>query len=191
MAEDSLLRLVPEVFQRCVPDSPALWALSAVADDLHAPVLEVLEAIDRVVDPFRAPDVLVPYLSRWVDLDWLTLPDAAGPVPGNSTGVPIARQRDLIANAADLSARRGTAAGLQRFLELATGVEGFEIEDGPGAFHLLVRVPAAASEQIPVIRRIVRGVKPAHVTDDVEVMPPLPVRPTEPPHSGATTEDTR
>ncbi|EMY35865.1 phage tail domain-containing protein, partial [Arthrobacter crystallopoietes BAB-32] len=79
--------------------------------------------------------------------------------------------RDLIASAAELSARRGTAEGLRRFLHLATGVSGFTIEDIPGAFHLNVGVPAAAAGQLPLVRRIVAATKPAHTTSSVELQP--------------------
>ncbi|MDJ0356001.1 phage tail protein [Paenarthrobacter sp. PH39-S1] len=194
MTEDPLLRVLPEVFRVSASSSVPLRALTSVAGEMHRPVLEVLQGIDRVIDPFRAPEELIPYLSRWVDLDWLTLPDresAAGP----ALGVPTSRQRDLIANAADLSARRGTLGGLQRFLRLATGVTGFQIEDEPGAFHVRVRVPAAAADQLEIVRRIVRGIKPAHVTDEVLLMDTrgaeadAPVRPSTRPRIGTGTEE--
>lgn len=170
MASVSLLALLPEVFQICAPSSPPLRALSAVAGDMHAPVQEVLDSMDRVVDPFRTPEKMLGYLSRWVDLDWLTLPDPES-VVGAALGISAARQRDLIANAADLSARRGTRSGLLRFLQLATGVEGFEIDVDPPAFHLRVSVPAEASDQIDTVRRIVGGSKPAHVTAEILFLP--------------------
>lgn len=166
MASVPLLPLLPEVFQVCAPSSAPLRAIAAVAGDMQAPVQEVLDSLDRVVDPFRTPEALLGYLSRWVDLGWLTLPEP-GSVTGAAMGIEPARQRDLIANAADLSARRGTPSGLLRFLQLATGQEGFGIDVDPEAFHLRVRVPSTASDQIEIIRRIVGGVKPAHVTAEV------------------------
>jgi hypothetical protein len=33
-----------------------------------------------------------------------------------------------------------------------------------------VRVPAAAADQVELVGRIVRGIKPAHVTDEIEVV---------------------
>ena len=111
---------------------------------------------------------MIPFLSRWVDLDWLTLPGQKVPL-GGSGAVPITRQRDLIAAAAQLSSRRGTVDGLTRFLHLATGVPGFDVDSVPGAFHIKVLVPAEAAGQLELIRRIVKGAKPAHVTDEIEV----------------------
>jgi phage tail-like protein len=161
-----LLDVVPEVVRvAALPGSP-LDALAAVAEDLHEPVLEVLDRLDAVVDPFRAPAALVPFLAGWVDLAWLTATDADGggrPV----LGIPADRLRDLAAAAADLATRRGTAAGLARFLHLATGVDGFLVEDVPGAFHVRVLVPAGAVDRLDLVERLVAVLKPAHVTSQV------------------------
>jgi phage tail-like protein len=172
VAEHGLLDILPEVVQvAAVPGSP-LAALGAAATDLHAPVTDVLDRIDGVVDPYRAPDALVPFLAGWVDLGWLTAADAeVGPRP--VLGIESHRLRDLIADSADLSARRGTPAGLARFLRLATGVDGFLVQDVPGAFHVRVLVPAAAAERIDLVRRLVEALKPAHVTSQVLMRPTL------------------
>ncbi|MFJ5958023.1 phage tail protein [Paenarthrobacter sp. NPDC092416] len=164
--ESKLLRVLPEVFQVAADTSAPMQALLAVAEDLHRPVRHVLDRIHTVPDPGRAPSSLIPFLSRWVDLDWLTMP-GAGEAGTGSAAVPVSRQRDLIAAAAQLSARRGTVDGLTRFLHLATGVSGFDVESVPGAFHIRVLVPAEAAGQLELVRRIVNGVKPAHVTDEI------------------------
>ena len=75
-----LLKVLPEVFQVAADTSPAMRALMAVAEDMQGPVREVLDRIHTVPDPRRAPASLIPFLSHWVDLDWLTLPD-----PGTAT----------------------------------------------------------------------------------------------------------
>ncbi|MCA4135433.1 phage tail protein [Arthrobacter sp. M4] len=167
-ANSQLFKVLPEVFQVAAQSSTPLQALLAVAEDLQQPVRDTLDHLHTVPDPGRTPTSLVPFLSRWVDLDWLTLagPDATGAA---TAGVPLDRQRDLIACAANLSARRGTVGGLTRFLHLATGVPGFAVDAVPGTFHIVVRVPPAAADQLELIRRIVKGIKPAHVTDTVEV----------------------
>lgn len=170
-ADDSALaRVLPEVFQVAAAASPPLRALLAVAEDLHRPVRNILDAVATIPHPGQVPSSLVPFLSRWVDLDWLILPDAEA---AGSAGaeVPLARQRDLIAAASQLSARRGTVDGLVRFLHLATGVRGFTVGSVPGAFHMLVGVPSAAEAQLELVRRIVEGTKPAHVTAAIMVLP--------------------
>lgn len=161
-----LLGILPEVFTVSATRSAPLRALIAVTADLQAPVLDVLDAVDTLVHPYRAPGQLVPYLASWVDLDWLT-----GQTPGSGSGIGPARQRDLVANAADLSARRGTPAGLVRFLHLATGIAGFGVVDDPGAFHVVVNVPADAARHVDLVERIVRVVKPAHITHDLVIDP--------------------
>lgn len=170
MTDSLLLSLLPDVVAVSVSSSPPLRALAAVADDMHVPVHRVLDRVDRVVDPYRTPDSLVPYLSRWVDLDWLTV-QGADAAAGPALGVSLPRSRDLLANAADLSARRGTPAGLRRFLFLATGHNGFEVIDVVGEFHVVVRVPAEAADSLELIERIVAVLKPAHVTSEVELLP--------------------
>lgn len=168
MNEPLLLGVLPDVFQVSATSSLPLSALVTAADDMQAPVHAILDGIDQMVHPYRAPDALVPYLSRWVDLDWLTIP-APEATEGAALGIPVARQRDLIANAADLSARRGTPAGLTRLLQLATGVGGFEVDDAPGAFHVIVRVPQPAVDRVELVQRIVALAKPAHVTSEVVI----------------------
>lgn len=187
MANVPLLMLLPEVFQLCAPNNAPLRALSAVAADMHAPVQEVLDSMDRLVDPFRAPENMLGHLSRWVDLDWLTLPEPES-APGAALGIPSARLRGLIANAADLSARRGTPGGMLRFLQLATGLDGFEIDVDPAEFHLRVRVPANASGQIGTVRRIVAGWKPAHITAELLILPDGPAEPPVPEGPGEGPE---
>lgn len=161
-----LLDVVPEVVREtALPGSP-LAALAAVAADLHAPVVDVLDRLDDVVDPFRAPPALVPFLAGWVDLGWLTSTDADGGAR-SVLGIAPDRLRDLVAAAADLATARGTAAGLARFLHLATGVDGFLVEDVPGAFHVRVLVPAGAADRLDLVERLVDVLKPAHVTSQV------------------------
>jgi hypothetical protein len=84
------------------------------------------------------------------------------------------RLRELIAAALELSQLRGTRLGLLRFLETATGLKGFEIEENPSTadgeprpFHILVHAPPEARAHESLIRRIVGQEKPAYVTCDL------------------------
>ncbi len=170
MAEHGLIEILPEVMQVAAAPGSPLAALGAAAADLHGPVSAVLDEIDGVIDPYRTPDALVPFLAGWVDLGWLTAVDAeVGSRP--VLGIAPHRLRDLVAASADLSARRGTPAGLARFLHLATGVDGFLVQDVPGAFHVRVLVPTAAGDRIDLVRRLVDALRPAHVTSQVLMRP--------------------
>lgn len=168
MARTSLLAALPQVFADAHIDGAPLAAVVAAGDGMQHPVADTLDHLETAVDPFRATEALVCYLASWVDLDWLTIPEgnrrSRSTLPGG-----VDPLRDLIGAAADLSARRGTAPGMVRFLELATRVTGFAVTDA-GNFRLLVRVPAAAEPQRDAVARIVAVLKPAHVT--AELSPP-------------------
>lgn len=184
MADEPLFDVLPEVFQVATRTSPALAALLVAADDMQRPIRDVLNSVDHVIDPFRAPQTLIPYLSTWVDLDWLTLVggDASEP-PGD--GIPLHRQRDLIAMSTELSARRGTAMGISTFLRIATGLDGWEVRSAPGDYRLVIIAPLEAQHQLDVVHRIVAGIKPAHLTAEVRLAEPS-AEATPPQRSGTT-----
>ena len=100
----------------------------------------------------------------------MSVEDPAHPI---SSG--LGRLRELIAWAAYLSQRRGTRQGLLKFLEVATGIPGFAVdEDVKGAdgrtipFHLRVRAPKAARTHRSLVERIITLEKPAYVTYELD-----------------------
>ena len=198
MAEPDVLDLLPEVIRSTARPGTPLAALGAAAGDMHGPVAAVLDRLDSVVDPFRAPGGFVRYLAGWVDLGWVAVADdEAGAHDG--AAMTVHRLRDVIGASAELSARRGTPAGLARFLHLATGVEGFEVEDVPGAFHVRVRAPERAVDQLELVRLLVTALRPAHVTSEVVLVgqdrsasragDPAPPPPPPPPRPAGPTID--
>ena len=162
MAEHRLVDLLPEVINATATPGSPLSALCEAANDMHEPVLAVLDDLDALLDPFRTEPRFVRYLAGWVDLGWVGANDSDA-----AAGMRLSRLRDVIGASAELSARRGTPAGLQRFLHLATGVDGFGVEAVPGAFHVRVLVPEGARDQLELIRHLVRALRPAHVTSEV------------------------
>ncbi|MEH0929034.1 phage tail protein [Micromonospora sp. CPCC 205558] len=164
MRRSAIERLLPAAYQRaCVPGS-VLWALLDVMEGLHAPDEAILAEVDALFDPYRAPDGLVVRLTRWVAMDHVV----ASPRPDAPLPLPVGRLRDLVANAALLARWRGTPYGIRRALELATGTSGFAIDEpAERPFHVVVRVPAAAADQLPVITRIVEAEKPASATVEI------------------------
>ena len=167
MARATLRDALPQVFGSGAATGP-LAGLVAAADGMQQPVSDVLDHLEAWFDPMRAPDPMVCYLASWVDLDWLTLPESA--TRSRST-LPdgAAPLRDLLVASADLAASRGTAAGIVRFLELATRRTGYTVEDA-GGFHLRVHLPPGAEPITDTVERIVAATKPAHIT--AEVVPP-------------------
>src|SRR5690606_36197351 len=127
--------LLPEVIRRTdVPDSPTR-ALLEVAADLLAPVEAELTRPHENFSARGARDRFVAMLARWLDVERM-LRDADGtllarerPTPTLPTG--IGRLRELVAAAADVARWRGTAGGIVRTLERATGLSGFTLDENP------------------------------------------------------------
>ena len=178
MKRSEIERLLPNVFRRTIRKDNPLLAILEVMSALHEPSEAALESLDATFDPFRAREDFVPFLACWLDLErlfdeppGLTQIDYTSRSP-ISTG--IERLRALTAAAAHLSQWRGTRKGLDLFLEIATGIEGFVIEeqvlgpDGqPMPFHLRVIAPEAVRPHQSLIRRIIESEKPAYVTYDL------------------------
>ncbi len=180
MKQAEIARLLPGIFQRTLSEHNLLFALLGAMETLHAPSEAALERIDAWFDPYRAPDAFIPFLAGWVDLDRIWLDADTGLNRPSAPEFPsgLGRLRELVASAAFLSKWRGTAKGLLRFLEMATGVEGFAVDeqvigqDGkPRPFHIRVTVPEAALPYRQMIQRIVELEKPAYVTYELDTAP--------------------
>jgi phage tail-like protein len=178
MRQAEVEALLPGVFQRTLTSGAPLEALLGLMEALHDPDERILSELDRFFDPRRTEDRFVPYLASWVTLSWLfadplgdDVEDLSRPF---STG--IGRLGELIAASSFLAKWRGTSRGLTLFLEIATGMTGWEIDEAVlGAdgrarpAHLRVNGPPAALPNIELVRRIVEHEKPAHVTAEVAI----------------------
>jgi phage tail-like protein len=179
---NEIAQLLPNVFRRTAHPGSPLFALLDAMEALHAPSEAVLARLHTYFDPRQTPDEFVPMLAHWVDLEWLfdlsaldtsVSSDSAAPI---STG--LGRLRELIALAAYLYKWRGTAQGMKTFLEVATGLKGFEIEeqvrgeDGSiQPFHLRLYAPEVARSHQVLIERIIESEKPAYVTYELSFQP--------------------
>lgn len=169
MEQARILRYLPENYELAAADrSGALWSILGVMDAMHAPVEQVLKSIDAYVDPHRAPDPFVFMQASWLGLDryfdWSGGSAGAGE-PMFAAGTD--RLRLLVAEFPIIVRSRGTRRSLTRFLDVATGVSGFLVEDGAkaeSAFHIIVHVPAGADPLFDLVDRIVAGERPAHAT---------------------------
>jgi phage tail-like protein len=174
MRREHIERLLPATYQRAVTPGGPLAAVLAVMEAMHAPSEALLAHVEDLATAYRTPERLLPFLVHWVAWDHLWADLAA---QQRSLPVPAGRLRDLVAGAATLAARRGTAAGLTGLLTTLCGVSGFAIDEpADRPFHLVVRVPPAAAAQLDLIRRVVAAEKPATTTCEVVVSDP-----TEPP----------
>jgi len=186
MKKEEIEELLPAIFRRSiVARNEIMLGLLDVMESLHERAEAILNQLDGYFDPYRSPDEFVPFLAGWVDLDRFFDQSFRARRTAMRHSEPLSsglgRLRELISRAAYLSKWRGTKKGMETFLELATGVAGFEVLDAAdgtdanhNAFHIKVRVPDAARVHAALIDRIVRSEKPAHVTYDIEFMTPEP-----------------
>lgn len=168
MTADEIARLLPGVFQRAIRARSPLEALVALMAHLHEQPEARLAALDAVLDPRRAPEPFVRYLATWTG------------VPADAALGPQ-QLRSLVALAAELARWSGTARGLAAFLEVATGVRGFEIDDDVpvplegaaraerrgGPFFLRVRAPPSLAPYRDLLDRIVVREKPVFVRHEL------------------------
>ncbi len=182
MRQYEIKQLLPAVFQRTIRAGNPLTALLGLMEALHAPSEAVLEQLDATFNPRRTTDEFVPFLAYWVDLDRLFEDEPSGKWQVGFSRHPmtsgLGRLRELVASAAYLSQWRGTKKGLLLFLQIATGLENFEIDeqvlDDTGrllAFHIKIRAPAEGSVHEHLIERIIELEKPAYVTYELVFEP--------------------
>jgi phage tail-like protein len=163
--------LLPGLLQ----DDDLVLRFTAALDTVLAPVFGTLDSGDAYVDPLLAPLDFVRWLSQWVGVDL----DASW---------PEARQRQLVARAAELYAWRGTVRGLAELIETTTGLVADVVDSGdvawtssaapeaalPGSAPpaLVVRIRAAHPDSVDTARldALITGAKPAHVPHRVELV---------------------
>lgn len=175
MHRDAIERLLPTVYQLAARSGSPVDAALHVMADLHEPDEQLLTSIEEVFDPYRAPSAFVPWLTRWVGLEWLVAdaPDElegaeAGEVRPGAFAPGLGRLRDVVAIGHALAQWRGTDIGLKMFLTAATGLSGFDVDEpADRPFHLVVTAPAPAAPFAPVLRRIVEHMKPASTTAEI------------------------
>jgi predicted flap endonuclease-1-like 5' DNA nuclease len=183
-----IARLLPAVLRRGrAPDraDPLSILLSAMAA-LQLRPEGVLDELEAFYDPQRAPLDSLVFLAYWMDLEALIAPGQPSGLAWRgredwravvAEGVPpgiIDRLRDLIGEAVPLLRQRGTAQGLVRFLQAATGAQGFVVfESRERPFHIHVAYPVEVARYAGLVRRIVELVKPAYLTCDLVLHYPV------------------
>lgn len=167
-----IVRTLPSIYQ----DGGFLDRFTGGLDAVWAPVVATLDCLDAYVAPSVAPPDFVAWLGEWVGLrldeDW-----------------SLDRRRRLVADAATLFARRGTAGGLRDEIELYTG--GSATVDDPGrvwaspapigdderrarrtadrTVRVTVDVPDAATVNWAGLQELVRAAVPAHLPVEIEL----------------------
>ncbi len=108
-----LAQYLPAIMQ--ADDLTGRWM--AGLDDLLAPILMILDAIDFYADPWLAPPDLLDWLGEWVGAE----------IPPD---LPVESRRRLIATSADLHGRRGTLSALREVLDTTTEAVIHDVDDG-------------------------------------------------------------
>jgi phage tail-like protein len=163
MRPNDIAELLPDVIRRTSQPGTPLDDVLGVMAMMHESIEDLLAHFDRYLDPYRCPERFTPFLAAWVGLDWLA-GTASSATPATGDG-PL---RNLVAEAAQLAKQRGTAMGLQRMLEIGTGLAGFTVEAAPDhPFHVVVSGPPAARAQRDLVVWIIRHEKPAFVTAEL------------------------
>jgi phage tail-like protein len=143
-------------------------AMLCTMETLHARAEETLDQIDSLCNSRRSPEAFVPFLAQWVDLERIFAPREDG---DDLVSTGLGRLRELVQNAFFLSKWRGTKEGLRRFLETATGVTGFVIDEpGTQPFHLRVIAPKEIEPHRALIERIVDVERPVYATWEVQFL---------------------
>jgi phage tail-like protein len=175
MQAERIKRLLPEIYQAAAQPGTVLDALLGVMEVLHEPVERHLDQLDAVFDPRRADDRFLRMLASWVALDSvLEGPASAASERRSRAAIAQGNLRELVAETVNLARSRGTSRSLRRFLELATGLSGFDIQDAPAGpdgraqpFAARIIAPAEAASIAPLIERIVASEKPAFTTVEI------------------------
>jgi len=158
--------LLPEIYRRAIAEGSVLDGLLHVMAALHGSLEAGIADPALLVDPRRASDRLVPVLAAWVGLGRYLQTEPGEDRPGT------ADLRELVATAAALGRRSGSAATLRQFLETATGTEGFGIEESAERpFHFRVSIPPDALPRLDLVLRIIAFEKPAFTTFELAPIP--------------------
>lgn len=164
-----LLHRLPGVLQ----EDGFLQRFLPAFDAGFAPVIATLDSLHAYVDPQLAPEDFLDWLAAWVGVE---LDDAWS----------VEQRRTVVAAAALVHRRAGTAGGIRDSLALALDADVAVTESGgcawsptpggrfPGDPGATVRVSVAVDDPDAVdVRRVealLRAVKPAHVRHEFEVV---------------------
>lgn len=180
MKHQEIKQLLPEVFQRTDHKGTPLHGLLKIMETMTEPAEEILQQIPDYFNPYTTPEKFLPFLASWVDLDRFFPGFQNQAIADNNTLqlLGTGRLRELIIAAPQLSKLRGTASGLQLFLETASGEKGFKIDESIVSengnalpFHIQITAPKAAEKHYTLIKRIIEQEKPAYVTYNLKFSP--------------------
>jgi phage tail-like protein len=139
-------------------DNEFLGRYLLILESIWEPLEQRQDHIDQYFNPATCPASFLPWLARWLDVSF-------------NAHWPEARRRHLLAEAMDLYRWRGTRYGLERMIEVCTGLTPEITEDPaqPFVFRVRVTIPAGSGIERDLIEELVRAHKPAHAGYVLEV----------------------
>jgi len=181
MTETQIEKILPGVIQRSLATSPILQSILSVMLSMRNPIERELNTIEKNFDPLQCPEASLPFLSSWAGLERIFDPRSLEALNKNEYQQPIAsgsgHLRELLRSTKELSQWRGTNKGLVIFLEMATGIKGYSIQenilDENGqimSFHFNLSIPLEAQPLLDLIKRITESEKPAYVTYEITLI---------------------
>lgn len=162
-ARDRIKRLLPGSYQAAVEQRPqgAVAALIEATHGMLAPVDRRIRALPETLSANGAPDDFVPLLAGWL-------------ATGATSRDALPPNREWLRRATEIAQSRGTARGLVLTLEVATGVQGFTVDEGVDDFHLTVSAPLHLRGLEGALRSLIDRQRPAHMTYSLEFAAPPP-----------------
>lgn len=144
-----LIRFLPEIYH-----TDFMERFLGIFESILLPVEWNIDNFDLYLSPATAPETFLPWLAAWYNF------------PFDTTWTPE-RRRELLAEAAQLYAMRGTKKALCRVLEIYTGAQPI-IDDASKdlpPYSFTVRLPGKQRQyNRQNIQRLIEANKPAHAT---------------------------
>ena len=163
-----LLQYLPTIFW----ENDFLGRFLLIPEDMLAPEQEIIDNFDLFLDPMTAPESFLPWLNEWLggiaDETW-----------------PTEVQRKVLREASWLYQHRGTYAGLEHYLRLATDCEPEIMEnvDGAFSFRVILHTGGKPADQ-RMVESIIEFNRPAHTVYTLEIDTSKPPEPPEPSEGG-------
>lgn len=147
-------------------DSDFFVRFVSIFQELGETLFADADNIDNIVDLNVAPEEILRWLGSWIGVDTI------------DPSLPDELQRRIVRSSAQTLAWRGTASGLRRYLELASGGPA-EVTDGGGVWRdgdspadtAWVRMSVQSTGWMPLADfvTLVRDEVPAHVRAELRV----------------------
>ncbi len=148
------LRYLPVIYQ----DNEFMGRFLLIFESIWEPIERRQDQIAMYFNPHTCPPGFLPWIA-----DWLAL--------SINTDWPEQRIRRFIAEAMDLYRWRGTRYGLERMIEVCTGIAP-QITEPPGqpfVFQVAMKLPQETDVDRDLIEQLIVAHKPAHTGYTLEI----------------------